>query len=216
MHFSEWEPIYEEILSDMGYSRLDDENSVRTLKAVTLNSDLISGDDAAERLKETVTVVGNAPCLEEDVRNKGITGTVICSGSAVGRLLSMDIAPDMVFTDLDGDIGPQLKASSDGAITFIHAHGDNQDLIMSYAGLFRGPVVLTTQSKPEYTVFDYGGFTDGDRAVCFADHFGVREIRLLGFDYDHPMPKEGSDPDIKLRKLSWAKRIIEGRHGVVP
>ncbi|MBR4686177.1 MAG: DNA transporter, partial [Candidatus Methanomethylophilaceae archaeon] len=67
MDFSEWEPIYIEILNDLGYSRDADENSVRILKAVTLNSDLRSGDDAAEILEDVVTVVGNAPCLEEDI-----------------------------------------------------------------------------------------------------------------------------------------------------
>jgi hypothetical protein len=215
MDFSEWEPIYGDILRDMGYDRSEDENSVRVLKAVTLNSDLISGDDAAETMQETVTVVGNAPCLEDDIASKGVKGTVLCAGSAVGRLMDSGIVPDMVFTDLDGDIEPQIRASSEGAITFIHAHGGNQDLITAYAGSFKGPVVLTTQSVPDLVVFDYGGFTDGDRAVCFADHFGAREIRLLGFDYDHPMPKEGSDPQIKLRKLSWAKKIISSRRNVV-
>lgn len=215
MDFAEWEPVYEEILADMGYDRSDDEGSVRVLKAVTLNSDLISGEEAAETMADRVTVIGNAPCLEDDIKRKGVEGSILCSGSAVGRLTAMGIRPDMVFTDLDGDIGPQIDASSEGSITFIHAHGDNQELIMSYAALFKGPVVLTTQSKPEYTVFNYGGFTDGDRAVCFAEHFGAKEIRLLGFDYDDPMPKEGSDPKVKLRKLSWAKKIVAGRLNIV-
>ncbi len=209
MDFSQWEPLYEQILQDMGYDRESDENSVRVLKAVTMGSDLRSGDDAAELLGHTITVVGNAPCLEDNIRERGISGTVLCSGSAVGRLAAMGYGPDMVFTDLDGDIGPQIEASSKGAFTFIHAHGDNPDLIVRYAPLFKGPVVLTTQSTPEYTVFNYGGFTDGDRAVCFAAHFGAGDIRLVGFDYDDPMPKEGSDPSIKRRKLQWAKRIVE-------
>ena len=209
MDFSEWEPIYREILEDMGYSRADDENSVRILKAVTLNSNLISGDDAAEVLKDTATVVGNAPCLEKDAEERGIEGTVLCSGSAVGRLMALGVRPDIIFTDLDGDIGPQIQASSEGSITFIHAHGDNQELITGYAPMFRGPVVLTTQSTPEYTVFNYGGFTDGDRACCFARHFGVRNIRLIGFDFENPMPKEGSDPETKKRKLQWARKIIQ-------
>ena len=208
MDFAQWELIYEQILTDFGYDRAEDENSVRMLKAVTMNSDLHMGDDAAELLKDIVTVIGNAPCLEDDIRSRGVEGTVICSGSAVGRVMKAGICPEIVFTDLDGDIGPQLDASSSGAYTFIHAHGDNQDLIIRYAGMFEGPVVLTTQSTPEYTVYDYGGFTDGDRAVCFADHFHAKDIRLIGFDYDHPMPKDGSDESIKLRKLAWAKRII--------
>jgi hypothetical protein len=204
----QWYPIYESILEDFGYSREDDENTVRMLKAVTLNSDLHMGDDAAETMGDTVTVVGNAPCLERDLDEKGVAGTVICAGSAVGRLMARGIRPDIVFTDLDGDIKPQIRASSEGAYTFIHAHGDNGELVSRYAGLFKGPVVLTTQSVPEYTVFNYGGFTDGDRAVCFAAHFGARDIRFVGFDYDNPMPKEGSDPEVKRRKLAWAKRII--------
>ena len=209
MKFSEWEPIYEQILSDLGFDRTEDENSVRILKAVTMGSDLRMGDDAAERMSDTVTVVGNAPCLEEDIREEGIEGSILCSGSAVGRLMASGYIPDMVFTDLDGDIGPQIEASSKGAFTFIHAHGDNADLITRYASHFKGPVVLTTQSTPEYTVFNYGGFTDGDRAVCFADHFGAKRIRLVGFDYNQPMPKEGSDPELKRKKLAWAKRIID-------
>jgi hypothetical protein len=209
MDFDHWDPLYQQILDDMGYDRESDENSVRILKAVTMGSDLQSGDDAAEMLKQTATVVGNAPCLEDDIRSKGVSGTILCSGSAVGRLVAMGYEPDMVFTDLDGDIEPQIEASRRGAFTFIHAHGDNADLIIRYAPLFKGPVVLTTQTVPEYTVFNYGGFTDGDRAVCFAAHFGVQDIRLVGFDYDNPMPKEGSDPLVKKRKLQWARRIVD-------
>ena len=85
----------------------------------------------------------------------------------------------------------------------------SQDVHRRLAGLFEGPVVLTTQSVPGDIVYNYGGFTDGDRAVCFARHFGCRRILLPGFDYSSPMPKEGSDPAVKLRKLRWAKRIIE-------
>ncbi len=209
MDFKRWEPIYEQILDDFGFSRSDDENSVRILKAVTMNSDLRMGDEAAEILGNVATVVGNAPCLEEDMSTKGVAGTVLCSGSAVGRLLEKGILPDMIFTDLDGDIDPQMEASARGAFVFIHAHGDNADLIMKYAGSFKGSVVLTTQSSPELTVYNYGGFTDGDRAYCFADHFGVRDIRLIGFDYDHPMPKEGSDSEVKRHKLEWARKIID-------
>ena len=82
------------------------------------------------------------------------------------------------------------------------------DLVREYAPLFTGPVVLTTQGRPENTVFNYGGFTDGDRCVCLAREFGARHILLYGFDFDNPNPKEGSDPARKLKKLAWAKRII--------
>ena len=213
MEFSEWEPVYEGILQDMGYDRSEDEACVRVLKAVTMNSDLITDDEAAEFFQTTATVFGDAPCLESDIAGHPPEGTLIASGSSVRRLASLGIRPDVVVTDLDGDIGPQLDASAAGALTFIHAHGDNADLVRTYAGLFRGPVVMTTQSRPENTVFNFGGFTDGDRAVCIAQSFGVGKVVLEGFDFDDPNPKPGSDPAVKLRKLSWARRIIDSMDG---
>ena len=208
MRHSEWEPIYQEILEDMGYDRADDEACVRILKAVTLNSDLITDDEASERFSGTATVFGDAPCLESDISRLPPEGTLVSSGSAVARLLAIGIVPDVVVTDLDGDIDAQLEASSRGALTFIHAHGDNQDLVREYAGRFSGPVILTTQSVPDTVVANYGGFTDGDRAVCIAQEFGCREILLEGFDFERPNRKDGSDPAVKLRKLAWARRII--------
>ncbi|MFT0898259.1 6-hydroxymethylpterin diphosphokinase MptE-like protein [Candidatus Methanoprimaticola sp. MG2] len=214
MRYSEWEPLYSGILEDMGYSREEDESSVRVLKAVTLNSDLVDPDDVRERFGPEATVFGDADRLESDVSAHPPVGTLICSGSAVGRVMALGIMPDAVVTDLDGDIGPQLEASARGAVTFVHAHGDNGDLVMSYAGLFRGPVVLTTQSRPENTVFNFGGFTDGDRAVCIAQEMGCRRILLEGFDLDRPRAKEGSDPAVKARKLRWAGRVMDSLRDV--
>lgn len=178
------------------------------LKAVTVNLDLISDDDLGELIGPVSTVMGAAACLEEDIASKGIEGTSIVAGSASGRVLALGIVPDILVTDLDGDIAPQLEISSKGAVTLIHAHGDNMDLITRYAPEFEGPVVLTTQSEPSNTVYDFGGFTDGDRAVCMARHFGSR-VRLLGFDFATPYPKPDGDPAFKARKLRWAEQIID-------
>ncbi len=214
MKWPDWEPVYEDILQDMGYSREDDESAVRVLKAVTMNSDLVDPDDVMDVFSKECSVIGDAPCLDADLDSRQLVGTVIASGSAVHRLIARGIRPDVVVTDLDGEMASQLDASSRGAVTFIHAHGDNSELIREYAGRFRGPVILTTQSAPENTVFDYGGFTDGDRAVCIAQEMGSRTIHLFGFDFEHPNPKEGSDPSTKLRKLAWAKRIIDSLDGI--
>ncbi len=208
MKFCEWEPLYREICSDFGYDPAEDAMSVRVLKAVTMNSDLCDEDAVIPLIGDTVTVVGDSPGLEGDLARHPPEGCVICSGSAVLRLLRAGLRPDIVVTDLDGNINAQLEASSEGAVTLILAHGDNTDLVRTYAPLFTGPVILTTQGVPENTVFNYGGFTDGDRCVCLAREFGARRIVLLGFDFEHPNPKEGSDPAVKLRKLAWARRII--------
>ncbi len=208
MKYSEWEPIYRELCADFGYDPAEDSMSVRVLKAVTMNSDLCDEEAILPLIKETVTVIGDSPGLEEDLKSHVPEGTILCSGSAVLRLLRAGYKPDIVVTDLDGNINAQLEASSEGAVTLILAHGDNTDLVRTYAPLFTGPVILTTQGPPENTVFNYGGFTDGDRCVCLAREFGARRIVLLGFDFDHPNPKEGSDPAVKRHKLAWARRII--------
>ena len=203
MKFEEWEPMYERILDDMGYDRSSDESSARLLKALMQMADLIDDDDMYEILGKDVAVIGPA-----DPDLTGLSGrTVIAAGSAA-EIVMKEIVPDIVVTDLDGDIGSQIEASAEGAITFMHAHGDNSDLIMKYCREFKGPVILTTQSVPDNVIRNYGGFTDGDRAVCIARHFGSSSIELRGFDFKRPAVKDGSDPVTKMRKLVWAERII--------
>lgn len=192
----------------MGYDRSEDENSVRVLKAVTVNCDLQTEDILEETIVRHTSVFGAADSLLEDISRVPPQGTLVAAGSSILALEKAGIVPDILVTDLDGDIDAQLKASSLGAVAVIHAHGDNADLIQRYASRFKGPVILTTQSAPEITVCNFGGFTDGDRAVCLARHFGAKKIDLYGFDFDHPSNKVDSDADVKRRKLSWAKRII--------
>jgi len=171
-------------------------------------SDLRDEDAVEDLMKGIATVFGNAPELEADINRKKPEGTLIVSGSAAGRVRACGIRPDIIVTDLDGDLKPQTDFSAEGCLTLILAHGDNADLLRTAAPLFRGPVILTTQGMPVGPVMNFGGFTDGDRAVCLAREFGAKIIHLCGFDFENPMPKEGSDPAVKLRKLAWAKRII--------
>ncbi len=210
MRLDEWSPIYESILSDMGYDRSSDEASARLLKVLMLNADLITVDELSSLIGDEVSVFGAAKCLESDVRRSPPSGTLISAGSATVRVMAMGIVPDIVVTDLDGDIDSQIKASDMGAVTLIHAHGDNADLITRYAKEFHGKVVLTTQSSPDNVLCNFGGFTDGDRAVCLARHFGSSKIRLYGFDFDDPYSGDGKDISIKSKKLRWAKRLIGG------
>lgn len=198
-----WETIYEEILADMGYDRTSDEASARLLKTLMQMSDLMDDDDLFDIMGDTAVVIGPASPDLSSLDGK----TVVSAGSATECVMER-LVPDIVVTDLDGDIGSQIEASARGAITFIHAHGDNTDLIMRYAKEFTGPVILTTQATPDNVIHNYGGFTDGDRSVCICRHFGAKRIELRGFDFDVPSLKDGSDHDTKRRKLAWAKRII--------
>ncbi|MBQ7702691.1 MAG: DUF115 domain-containing protein [Candidatus Methanomethylophilaceae archaeon] len=208
MRYEDWDPIYREILSDFGYSRMQDETSSRLLRTLMLNADIITDDELADVLKEHVIIFGAADSLKDEIFGKEFDGTLISAGSATSVLMDNGIVPDIVVTDLDGNVDAQIEASKEGAVTLIHAHGDNADAIMKYAKSFTGKVVLTTQSKPDNLLRNYGGFTDGDRAYCMAKHFGVDDIELIGFDFQHPSYKDGSDLTVKAKKLKWAERII--------
>ncbi len=213
MRNEDWEPVYSEILADMGYDRASDENSARVLKALMVNADLITEDELG--IGDTVSVFGAADCLADDIRKKAPQGTLIAAGSATSAVMDAGITLDIVVTDLDGDVERQIEANRAGAVAVLHAHGDNIDLIMRYAKEFTGKVIITTQSKPDNVICNFGGFTDGDRAVCLARHMGVKQIFLYGFDFDNPSKKDGSDPQVKKKKLSWAKRIIGDSSDIV-
>jgi uncharacterized Rossmann fold enzyme len=64
-------------------------------------------------------------------------------------------------------------------------------------------VIGTTQAAPFDHVYNFGGFSDGDRCVFLAKEFGARSIRIIGFDLDdtNVTPK-------KLKKLKWARKLL--------
>ena len=109
---------------------------------------------------------------------------------------------DGVF-DLDGSFPDILKANREGSITVVHAHGDNLDALSRYVPLLEG-VIGTAQCRPPEGLYNFGGFTDGDRCVFLAKELGAASIKLVGFDYE-----DDSVTPRKRRKLAWAKRLID-------
>jgi len=201
MEFAEWEPHYVEILAYFGFSREDDE------KAAELLATLIPRDDCAALSalikNRDVVVCGNAPCLVKELDRIKKGSIVLAADAAADVLYEHGIRPDAVFTDLDGTTDLLLEMNAKGTIVVVHAHGDNIPLLKYWARRFTGPVVATTQSTPLPHVHNFGGFSDGDRAVFAADAFGARTITLAGFDLDD----RDVDP-VKRGKLAWAKKLL--------
>ncbi len=155
-----------------------------------------------------VTVFGLGKALEEELEEKEIRGTLMAADGAVEVLMDRGIRPDIITTDLDGPIHSQVKANVEGAVVVVLAHGDNMASIREQVPEFQGKITPTSQSRPPQGLYNFGGFTDGDRAVVIARHFGAQEIRLIGFDFEDPRPIEGKDAIVKSRKLQWARKII--------
>ena len=199
MEFKDWEPHYCEILAYFGFDRAGDEKAAGILASLISRDNLLSL--AALTCDHPVTVCGNAPCLKDELGN--INGVVFAADAASDVLDNHGIRPDAVFTDLDGASDRLLTLNEEGTIVVVHAHGDNIPLLKHWVPLFKGPLVATTQSTPLPHVHNFGGFSDGDRAVFAADELGAEKITLIGFDLDDT----DVDP-VKRGKLFWARKLL--------
>ena len=199
MLFSEWEPYYQEIVEYFGFDRAADEEAARLLATLLDRDNLLSLASLTDG--NEVTVCGNAPCLKDEITK--IKGIVFAADAAAEVLDSHGIFVDAIFTDLDGATDRIIELNREGTIIVIHAHGDNMPLLNYWVPRFRGKVVGTTQAAPLPHVYNFGGLSDGDRAVFAADELGASKIMLAGFDLDD----ENVDP-MKRWKLRWARKLL--------
>src|SRR5438128_12424513 len=99
MEFDAWEPFYDEILKDFGFSREKDE-------AVAVELDKLLGGNRVRdwslrkiiRGKE-VTVAGNAPNAREEIGEAG--GVLASADERTSFALEKGLRPATLVTDLD-------------------------------------------------------------------------------------------------------------------
>jgi 2-amino-4-hydroxy-6-hydroxymethyldihydropteridine diphosphokinase len=199
MQFADWEPHYREILEYFGFDRAGDEEAAGLLASLLDHDNLLSLASLTDG--NEVTVCGNAPCLRDDLPK--IRGIVFAADAAAEVLDNNGIRPDAIFTDLDGATDRFLELNREGTIIVVHAHGDNIPLLKHWVPRFSGKVVGTTQAAPLPHVHNFGGFTDGDRAVFAADELGAAHITLAGFNLDD----KNVEP-LKRGKLFWARKLL--------
>jgi uncharacterized Rossmann fold enzyme len=200
MNFEDWEPFYEAILGEFGYSRDDDRRGARSLDRRLRPFDT----RRLERMFDSkeVVVVGNAPSLEPREVTTTPGRVTVAADAAARRLYEAGVEVDVVVTDLDGAPSHAATVSHDGTVVAVHAHGDNVDAVGRYLPRLEEKNVLgTTQTRPFGVLHNFGGFTDGDRAAFLADEFGAQSIRLAGFDFEDAHGE-------KRHKLRWARRLL--------
>ena len=141
---------------------------------------------------------------------------IVSADGATTAMLEDDLVPDIVATDLDGKMEDLLAANSLGSYFVIHAHGDNEELINTYTTRF-DKILGTTQSKPIGHLYNFGGFTDGDRAMFFTLALGCKEMVLAGMDFGTTVTKysrpniegpTGPADEVKTKKLIFAERLL--------
>lgn len=218
MRLEDWLPLYHEICDDFGFDEAADLECAQQLSSVIgdRGADVLSCPRLS-KLPRSAVLCGCSESLGSDLEYVGGADLIVAADGATSTLMAADLSPVIIVTDLDGKVEDQIAANAQGSIVFVHAHGDNRDAIVRYGPMFAGPTVGTCQCAPVSGLFNFGGFTDGDRAACILSELGVTTIRLAGFDFGRPSEKPGRSSEVKAMKLAWARRILANlsQHGVV-
>ena len=222
MEFGEWNIYYKEILDDFGFSREDDEKCAQLLDEILSEEGCLTLEDLSKIVgfSDKFIVFGAGPSLKGHIKdlkeNYDLKNYVLVSADgATTALVEERIAPDIVVTDLDGNLDDILLANIKGANIVVHAHGDNSDKIVQITPYFKN-VLGTAQSQPVGNIYNFGGFTDGDRAIFLSVALNASEIILAGMDFGEIVTKYsrpnlpdivGPADEVKRKKLQYAEKL---------
>lgn len=213
VEFIEWFPYYQEIREKFGYSTERDQEAAKVLSYMTRRKAL---DLRVLRKKihgKKVMVIGAGVSLEASISyiKKNRSCTKIVANGAVQAVLEHRIKPDIVVTDLDGNQLFLKKADKLGAVMVVHAHGDNIPVMNKIVPKLKH-VIGSTQVMPMNNVYNFGGFTDGDRSVFLAEELGASQIILVGMDLGNVIGKYSKDTvrdsELKKAKMKVAKKLL--------
>jgi uncharacterized Rossmann fold enzyme len=209
---SEWNSRYNEILKEFNYNKREDTDSAELLDS------MLGEENHIEKIhglikNQNVFVIGAGPSLSYAIpvlQNFKKTLKIVAD-SAVKPLIDNGIKPNIIVTDLDGDETTFRRIGKSKTIFVVHAHGDNipkLNLIENFKNC-----IGTTQTRPFGKIQNFGGFTDGDRAVFLASYFNAKKIILFGMDFGKRIGKfsntKPSERIIKLKKLKKARTLLE-------
>ena len=191
MQWASWEKHYNRITKRLGISPEDDHESTRILHHY-FRDQLAQIQMQMKRLKKLcqspTLVFGAGPSLRTDLRecldsDLQLLCTFIAADGATSEFIRNQVYPSIIVTDLDGDMNDIEEASRKGSLLVIHAHGDNTERIIEWVPrLLQFDPIPTTQVEPMLPIENFGGFTDGDRAVFMAVECGCTMLALCGFD----------------------------------
>ncbi len=211
MRWELWRPWYEEIVARLGLDKKADEAAAKMLNDLLPKPD-IRKLTSLTKGKECI-VLGAGPSLDDDLKKLERAGfpnkTLISADGATSAVLKYR-DPEIIVTDLDGKVDDQLWAWRRGSWLVVHAHGDNIEQVHRILPKLSERVIGTTQVKPFGRLFNFGGFTDGDRAAFMAHELGACKIYLAGMDLGTKIGKHSGDKDVKrkLIKLGVCKELL--------
>jgi hypothetical protein len=189
MEWSEWQPIYLDIVQRLDLDTAMDRKATELLTGILRE---IDPQPLLNKLRESmsgrsIVVCGAGPSLESHIqklkaRNDFPDLVMVAADGAVSVLLEQGIKCDAVTTDLDGDIKHLMEMKRRGAILIVHGHGDNIEIVKSVVPEL-GDILGSTQVEPTNRAFLWGGFTDGDRACHVVSDYNPERMILAGMDF---------------------------------
>lgn len=203
MRWEEWRKFYIQIVNEMGFDIEKDRRAALVLrKLLEENGNYVSVDDLRKIMGWKAYVFGAGPSLGKALTSRNfLDGVLIAADGATTALLEKGLLPDIIVTDLDGRFEDIKKANESGAYAVVHAHGDNIEKLKEYVPKLKN-VLGTCQTEPLDIVYNFGGFTDGDRAVFLAEALGAGSITLVGFDFGDVVGR-WSKPYLKKHTPVW-------------
>jgi len=174
---------------------------------------------ALRELKQSISAAGRLIVVgagSDPISVKDYPGaSFVAADGAVGAL---DDVSTVLCVVSDGDGAEHLEeAARDGVHIVLHAHGDNlrtwKELVHRWSQFEQPPpLTLTHQSKTDLQgMFNPGGFTDGDRALCFIQALGrsLEDVECIGFRTDIVGSWSGTtNPERKKEKLAWMEESM--------
>ena len=220
--------LQDEVREAFGYSIQNDVESAQRMESLFSNRQPLGRDEWSFEQRQEATI---------DLRKHlHAAKQLFVVGAGSEEIRTSDYDPEARFIAADGavgavdDLSKVLCVVSDGdgaehlqrAIEYsvhivLHAHGDNLEtwtrLCTEWAKMESVPsLTLTHQTTTSFVgMHNPGGFTDGDRALCFLQSMGLdlSQIQCLGFSTQKVgMWSGATDPDAKLDKLQWMNEAM--------
>jgi uncharacterized Rossmann fold enzyme len=222
MRWLDWQPVYLDIVNRLDLDPAMDREATRLLTEILME---IEPRPLLRQLQEriqgkTVVICGAGPSLETHLQSMmstrdGSSLVYVAADGAVSALLNLGCECSIIATDLDGNLDDIEESIGRGALTVVHAHGDNMDKVREVVPNL-GAVLGSTQVEPTERAFLWGGFTDGDRACYVVADYSPDRVILAGMDFgglvgkwSKPMHEDHFPASERKRaKLDIAKQLI--------
>lgn len=222
MDFEKWRPWYKKIVKAFKFDEERDQRAADILSRMLIGKATHPENIRRVMNGQRVIVFGAGPSVERNIREAIDVENfkdyvVMAADGSTTALLKFDVIPNVIVTDLDGRIEDMNRSQSRGTSIIVHAHGDNIPALRRVVPKFRKEILGTTQVQPRPHVYNFGGFTDGDRCAFLAEEMGAKRIVLAGMDLGevtgkHSKPSLSRDTKataVKRRKLMFAKELLE-------